>query len=537
MRQRPAALARTLCSVRARRAGAATAAVLAALALVPAGAARPARAQVTSAGELRYPPLPRFEISQPQRVVLDNGMVVMLLEDHELPLVTVTALLRVGARLDPPAKLGLAEVAGDMMRSAGIEPPGGRHEAKGSPSKAIGGEALDDELESHAATLDVSFGEDSGSATLNVLRDDFPRLLPLLAGVIRHPAFDEGKLDVSKDFAKQRLRRENDDPETIVWRELARLVYGPHSVYGRTPTFATIDAVTRRDLLAWHQRYVHPDAVVLGLVGDFRTADALAVVRANFGDWPRGAGGPMSPAPPPAPPAGSAAPGDLGTPGTAAFAFRHEPDPGVFVIDKGDLTQSVVLMGHLGIVKNDPDYCPLQVLNEVLSGSFASRLVAHVRTEKGLAYEVDGAVGSDWDHPGLATLSLSTKASGTAAGIEALLAEARGLTADPPSDDEVARAKQSLLASFVFHSDSPAKVLAQQLSLELYGYPLDWLVRYRAGLEAVTPDAVRQAAARHLHPDQLTILVLGPAESSDRSLAPFGKLTQLPLSTAGPAAH
>jgi zinc protease len=487
----------------------------------PAG--RAAHAQVTSADQLRYPPLPRFDIPQPQRVVLDNGLVVMLIEDHELPLVTLTALLRAGSRTDPAGKLGLADVAGDMMRTAGIARPAARAAGRKGQHRAdlttTTGEALDELLESHAATLEVSFGEDSGSATLSVLKDDFARLLPLLAGVLRYPAFDAAKLGVSKDFAKQRLERQNDEPDTVVWREFARLVYGPLSVYGRTPSFATIDAISRADLIAWHRRNVHPDRMVLGLAGDFRAADALAAVRAAFGDWPRG-------------PAAST----TALAGPDAFTFRREPNPGVFVIDKSDMSQSQVIMGHLGVAKSDPDYCALQVLNELLSGSFASRLMAHVRTEKGLAYAVDGGIGSDWDHPGLATLNLSTKVTRTTDGVAALLAEARGLTADPPSDEEVARAKQSILASFVFHSDSPAKVLSQQLSFELYGYPLDWLARYRAGVEAVTADAVRQAAARHLHPDQFTILVLGPAESADRSLAPFGKLTVLPLIRANKTA-
>ncbi len=480
---------------------------------------RAAHAQVTSADQLRYPPLPRFDIPQPQRVMLDNGLVVMLIEDHELPLVTLTALLRAGSRTDPAGKLGLADIAGDMMRTAGIARPAARAAGRKGQHRAdlttTTGEALDEMLESHAATLEVTFGEDSGSATLSVLKDDFARLLPLLAGVLRYPAFDAAKLGVSKDFAKQRLERQNDEPDTVVWREFARLVYGPLSVYGRTPSFATLDAISRADLVAWHRRNVHPDRMVLGLAGDFRTADALAAVRAAFGDWPRG------------PAVSTTAPA-----GPDAFTFRREPNPGVFVIDKSDMSQSQVIMGHLGVAKSDPDYCALQVLNELLSGSFASRLMAHVRTEKGLAYAVDGGVGSDWDHPGLAALNLSTKVTRTADGVAALLAEARGLTADPPSDEEVARAKQSILASFVFHSDSPAKVLSQQLSFELYGYPLDWLARYRAGVEAVTADAVRQAAARHLHPDQFTILVLGPAESADRSLAPFGKLNVLPLTRA-----
>jgi zinc protease len=224
-------------------------------------------------------------------------------------------------------------------------------------------------------------------------------------------------------------------------------------------------------------------------------------------------------------------------PPLAAFPYRQQPNPGLFVIDKSDLSQSSVLMGHLGVVRNDPDFFALQVLDEVLSGSFASRLFAHIRTEKGLAYDVEGSVGAEWDHPGLAVLGLSTQASTTAAGVEALLAEARALTTSPPTDEEVARARQSIMASFIFHYDTPVKVLEQQLALELFGYPLDWLERYRAGVEAVTTEAVRQAASRHLHPEQFTILVIGPEQTHNPALAAFGKITPLPLPDPAGAAH
>ncbi|HLX07994.1 MAG TPA: pitrilysin family protein, partial [Thermoanaerobaculia bacterium] len=394
---------------------------------------------------------------------------------------------------------------GELLRTGGIA---GGVDRRLAPSGALAGDGLDDLLEARAATIEVAIGEDSGSASLSCLREDFAQLLPVFAAMLRHPAFDAAELHLARNLAKDRLRRQNDDPDEVLAREFARLVYGPDSPWGRTPTFATLDAVGRDDLLAWHQRSLQPQAVVLGLTGDFDAAGALAAVRAAFGDWSRGS---------------------YRLPTGDSFPYRRQPHPGLFVIDKSDLSQSQVMMGHLGVIKSDPDFYAIEVLDDVLSGSFASRLVNDVRTEKGLAYEVDGRIGSDWDHPGLAALSLSTKASTTADGVAALLDEARGLTARPPTDEEVARAKQAILASFIFHSDSRAKVLDQQLAFELFGYPADWLQRYRAGIEAVTTAAVRQAAARHLHPDQFTILVVGPAESADRSLAAFGKAVPIPL--------
>jgi zinc protease len=308
-----------------------------------------------------------------------------------------------------------------------------------------------------------------------------------------------------------RVSRQNEDAGDIVFREFDEVVYGPDSPYGRTETLATLRAIGRDDLVAWHGEHFHPDRMVLGLVGDFKGDEALRRVREAFGDWPRG-------------PAVQ----------RAAIPYRQEPSPGVYYVEKNDVTQSHVLMGHLGIRRDDPDYYALEVANQVLSGSFASRLFSNVRTRKGLAYAVFGGVFSDWDHPGTAMLYLSTKTETTGAGIAALLEEAKNIVqAQPPTGEEIAKAKQSLLNSFIFRSDSKQRILAQQLSFEVYGYPLDWLSRYRAGIEAVTDEQVRQAAARHLRPAEFSILVVGPAAGRDRPLTDFGTVTPVDVTIAG----
>ncbi len=150
-----------------------------------------------------------------------------------------------------------------------------------------------------------------------------------------------------------------------------------------------------------------------------------------------------------------------------------------------------------------------------------------MRTRKGLAYSVDGRVLDDWDHPGIAYLYASTKTATTGAGLQALLDEARGLHTRPPTAEEVEKAKQGLLGSFIFNVDSKREVLGELLTFELFGYPLDRLAQYRAGIEAVTLDQVRAAAVRHLRPEEFSLVVVGPAEGRDRPLTDFGKVTEL----------
>jgi zinc protease len=455
-----------------------------------------ASAQAAHAGDIRYPPLPRFDIPQPERVVLDNGMVVMLLEDHELPLVEATALIRGGSRHDPADKAGLAKLAATVMRTGGTV---------GRP-----GDAMDDYLESRAASIELRASEDRLQASLSSLKADFPDVLRAFADTLRHPALDARKLEVARNQAVSEVARQNDEPGHTLFRELRRVVYGPDSPYGRTETFASLGKIRRDDLVAWHGETFHPDRIILGLAGDFQRDEALRQIRAAFGDWPKG---PAWKAP--------------------DVPYRKQPSPGVWFGRKDEITQSFVALGHLGGLRSDPDFYALEVLNQLFSGSFASRLVNDVRTRKGLAYAVNASLDSDYDHPGLTYLFVSTKLQTTGASIDALLEEARNLTAQPATDEEVAKAKQALLSSFVFSYDTRREVLRRQLTLEYFGYPLDWLSRYRAAIESVTTEQVR-AAAHRLRPDDFSLVVIGPAQGLDKPLTGYGKVTPLDLALQAP---
>ncbi len=332
-------------------------------------------------------------------------------------------------------------------------------------------------------------------------------MLELFAEILRQPAFDEQKLAVAKNQLNSSIARQNDSPQQILFREFSEIVYGVNSPYARRPTYTTVASVTREDLFGWHERFFHPNNVILGLVGDFDADEALALVREHFGDWP----------------AGPAAPEFEG-------GYREDARPGVYYVEKDDMTQSNIIMGHLGIERDNPDYLAVELMNEVLGGSFASRLFSNVRTKKGLAYAVAGGVGSNFDHPGLTRFWMTTKTETTAAGIDALLEEVRGMTASPPDAEEIERAREGILNSFVFNSDSRREILGQQLTYEYFGYPLDWLSRYYEGIREVGVEAVRAAAAEYLRPERFAILVVGPAEGRDRPLDDYGEVTGVDIS-------
>ena len=457
-------------------------------------AAAAADAQVATVDQLKYPALPAFSLPRPTRTVLPNGLVVLVMEDHELPLVSVSARFRTGSLLEPADKIGVASLTGSQMRSGG--------------TVALAPEALDRYLEGRAASIESSIGDDSGSAGMSVLKQDFGEVLQVFSDVLRQPRFDPARLEVARRGIEAGIARQNDDPNSIASREFRELMYGGDTPFARQVTYATVQGLTRDDLVAWHAKYLHPDQTILAVHGDITSAEAVAAVTKVFGSWARGP--------------------------KQAITFpepRPQSAPGVFEAVKGDVAQSSIRVGHMGTLKSThPDYYPVQVLNEVLSGSFTSRLFSSVRTAKGLAYSVGGGVGSSYTRVAPFSMSTSTKTSTTAETIETLIAEAKRIIAEPPTAVEIDLAKQSILNSFIFNSATTEQVLGQQVTYEYYGLPTDWLERYRAGIEKVTPADTARVARQYIKPDQFAILVVGPTEGRDKPLNTFGAVKTLDIS-------
>ena len=340
--------------------------------------------------------------------MLPNGLVVMVIEDHELPLVNVTARIRTGSLLEPAEKAGLAGLVGTVLRSGGT--------ATRKP------DALDEFLEARAASIETGMSADSASASMSALKADTPAIMEAFADVLRNPAFDPDRLKIALTAVNSSIARQNDNPQGIAQREFAKVIQGADSPFGRTTTYASIGAVTRDDLLAWHKKYFHPNRMIVGVVGDITVDEARALVTKAFGDWAKGpAVADTWPVP------------------------RTAPQPGVFEAVKPDSTQSFVAVGHQGeLLRTSPDYVAVTVMNEVLAGGFTSRLFGKIRTELGLAYSVGGSVNSNWTRVAPFQMQMSTRADATVKAIEALIAEAKLLADDQAGDRRRAEAGQGL---------------------------------------------------------------------------------------------
>jgi len=456
----------------------------------------PAPGQATDWKQIQKPPLRPFAPSQPRRVLLGNGLVILLQEDHELPLVRGTARIRGGSREEPAAKVGLGGIYGDAWRTGG--------------TRDRTGDQLDDFLEARAARVESGGGIDSTTLSWDCLKGDLDEVLPVFVELLRSPEFREDKITLAKGQVYTGIARRNDDPAAIADRESARIGYGPGSPYARREEYRTVAAVTRDDLLSWHRTYAHPNNTILGVVGDFDAREMEAKLKKALGSWSKG---PAVPRP--------------------KGEFK-DPKPGVYHVAKDDVNQSNIRMVHLGTTKDNPDFYAIQVMNEVFGGGFAARLFSNIRSKKGLAYHVGGGVGTEFDHPGLFSLAMGTKSETTAAAIDALYEEIDGLLASPATAEELKRAKDSILNSFIFSVDSPSKLLFARMRYEFYGYPPDFLDRYRAGIESVTAADVARVAGQYVHKERIALLVVGKDADFDRPLSSFGPVATVDITIPQP---
>ena len=223
---------------------------------------------------LVFPPLNQPQPPVAQRVELDNGMIIYLLEDHELPIVDISARIRTGAIYEPGDKIGLAAITGAVMRTGG------------TASKT--GDELDEILENLAASVEVGIGDDSGTASMSVLKEDLDTGLEILADVLMNPAFREDKIELEKVQHRSAIARRNDDPGSITSREFGKLIYGADSPYARTTEYDTINSITRDDLVAFHAKYFRPNNTILGVLGDFNSEEILGKIREAFKGWQPG---------------------------------------------------------------------------------------------------------------------------------------------------------------------------------------------------------------------------------------------------------
>ncbi len=456
---------------------------VACLLLALAFLAPPAVSRAEGLPALNYPPL-KFNIPKPQRVELKNGMVLYLLEDHEIPLVEVTGLVRIGSAYAPKEKAGLAELTGHLWRSGG--------------TKGMRPDDLDQKLEHMGASVETSIGMDSGTVGMKVMSRDVDEGFRLFADVITNPAFDEGRFTVLKQQMIEGIRRELDDPDSLVDREFHKLLFKGHP-FGVFPTVGTVEAVSLQDCKDFYYRHVGPESFIIGVSGDFDPADVQRRFETLFAGFPR-AGEKLGAIPP----------------------VEEKKTEGVYLIDR-KLTQTAIRFGHIGISRSDPDYYDARVMNYVLGGGgFSSRLMKEVRSVRGLAYSVWSYFTGGDATKGAFMVGGETKSATTGEFIEVSRDIIREMVQKGGTVEEVEFAKEAIINSFIFGFDKNMDVLGRYLWMEYYGMQKNYLEAFRANIQAVTAKTALESAKRRLHPDSLLVVAVGDKSVIGPALEKFG---------------
>ena len=434
---------------------------------------------------LHFPPLKQVNIPTPESFTLPNGMKVFLLEHHELPLISGFALIRTGNLFDPPDKRGLAELTGTVLRSGG--------------TKDKTGDELDETLENMAASVESSIGENRATLSFSCLKENADPVMSIFHDFLTSAEFREPKVDLAKTHMRSAIARRNDDPSGIASREFSSIIYGRESPFGWNIEYEHVDRISRQDLVDFYKRYYFPANIMLAVYGDFSSAEMRSRIERLFAAW------------------------DYKQPPVPPFPkFAAKPEPGIYIADRNDVTQTFFEIGHVGGILRDKDYPALQVAANILGGGFTSRLVQRVRTELGYAYSIGAGWGAGYLDPGLFEISGSTKLKSTVDTIRTIQQELAKLRSGEVTDEELKTAKDTVLNSFVFYFDTPSKTLNRIVSYEYYGYPRDFIFQFQKAIGSVTKADVLRVAREYLKPENLTIVAVGNPKEFGQSLSTLG---------------
>lgn len=442
--------------------------------------------EIPDAGSLRYE--------------LTSGTPVYALPDGTFPLVNLVVFFRGGRYMDPAGKEGLSSLADRAWRTGG--------------AGELTAQELDEELDFLAANLGVSIGDVSGSVSLNLLSKDLERGLELLMGVLTEPRFQTDRFATAKDDMLQAMKRRNDDSGDIEARAWDRLVYGQDYWMNRLATKASLDALTAEDCRELVTSLVRTGNIVVAVTGDFEPDAMKRALEKTIGTLPAR----TEPVPPVPRPTGDAA-------------------SGVYAVDKKDVNQGRLRIGHLGYQLGHPDEFELRIGNDILGGGgFTARMMKKIRSDEGLTYGAYSSLGFPVTMPGTFEAFLQTKSSTVpyAAGLTFDLI--RSMREAPVTDEELATSKASFIETFPRRFESPAQTVGLYATDELLGRSHGHWREYRNRVRAVDAGGIQEAFRDHVDPSKMLVLVVGNLDEilaghpdHEERLTDFGEITRLPL--------
>lgn len=427
----------------------------------------------------------------PTKQVLPNGLTVLVIEKHDLPLVAVQVVVRSGASSDVKGREGVAQMTANMLQW-------------GTTSRTAN--QIDEAIETLGTTIGANADLDATQAFFQVLRDNLPAAFEVLADVVQNPSFPTEELERVRGQMRTTLLQERDVPSRLASRTLFQVLYGEHP-YGRTAatTPELLAKVKREDLKAFHTAHYRPDNTAVIFVGDVKLEEATAIAAQRFGGWKSTAAsceaikavkGKKTPVPPWTCNA---------LPVTGPVAPRK---PNIVLVPRAGSAQAQILAGHVSVPRSSPDYFQLLLANLVLGGQFNSRINMNLREDKGYTYGASSAFYYGRG-PGPFLVATSTRPEVAAPAIHEMVVEVRKLRESGVTADELASAKSNYIESLPGEFETARALARMTANIYLYDLALDYYSTLGAKLNAITVEEVARAAKEHIDDDKLEIIVVG----------------------------
>jgi zinc protease len=409
-----------------------------------------------------------------KRITLRNGMVLLLSEKHEIPMVTVSMAIKAGSVVEPGDKPGLASLTASLLTQG---------TAKRTASQ------ISREIDFIGGSLSVSGGEDYATAGLRVLKKDIKTGFDLLSDVLMHPVFDQKEIDRKVKEILAAIQQQKEEPAVIAGEAFTKAVFGSHP-YGKTSddVAAFLPNLTRQDVLDFYTGRYGPNDTIIAVVGDVTEREVLSLLEEQFTGWK---------------PVKEGVPSRQGPPAIGGVTVKK--------LDK-NITQANIAMGHVGISRENPDYYAVMIMNYILGGGgFSSRLMDNIRDNRGLAYDVHSSFSAQKE-PGPFRVWMQTKNESANESINEIFKELKRIRTEPVLEKELADAKAYLTGSFPLRMDTYAKIAGILTAIEIYNLGLDYPQKYPGLINAVTREDILRVAKTYLDPDHMVIVVLGNQE-------------------------
>jgi zinc protease len=414
----------------------------------------------------------RLEFPDFHETVLPNGLRLIVLEHRAQPLVGVTLFVNGGSSAEPAGRAGLAGMTADLL-------------TKGTPARSA--TEIAEAIERVGGTLSATPSIDWITLSANVLADHLPLALELVSESAMRPTFPESEVELTRRRTLSSLQAALGQPATLAQRAFDREVYGAAHPYGIAPVGATVQEITRAEIVGFHETLFGASNALLVIAGAVTPAEAEALARRHFGEWRRG------------------------QPVTVTYPLTTDRErTTIRLVHRPGSAQTNLLVGHLGYRLDNPDHFALVVLNGMIGGNFNSRLNQVLREERGWTY---GAF-SRFTRPreiGNFAASAEVRTEVADSALAEMLSQLRRIRDEPVPQGELDAAKSFLAGSFPLRIETMGQIASQIATTRLLGLPVENLREYRERVMAVTAADVQRVAREHVRPDRSVIVVVGDA--------------------------